>query len=231
MAIITPGPTVAAISGSIGGTVYSRNRGGAYIRNRAIPVDPNTAFQQNIRAVLANQSQAWADLTNEQRTAWEGWAVANTVTNALGNQIRLSGHQAFVQINARLDFTDLTQLVVPPITNAPTGLDTMVLSADIGVGTFDIAYTATPIDADVSIWVAAAIVSSPGIKYVRNLYRFILLSTAAQASPLDFQTELEARLGTVTIGQTVHVRVATFDNLTGLMSFPLTDSAVVESTV
>ncbi|KKL73251.1 hypothetical protein LCGC14_2076760, partial [marine sediment metagenome] len=64
MAIITPGPTVAAISGSIGGTVYSRNRGGAYIRNRAIPVDPNTSFQINVRAILAAQSQNWADLTD-----------------------------------------------------------------------------------------------------------------------------------------------------------------------
>ena len=39
----TPGPTVASLSGSVGGQTYSRNRGGAYIRNRAIPITSTTA--------------------------------------------------------------------------------------------------------------------------------------------------------------------------------------------
>ncbi len=230
MAIFTPGPTVAAVSGSIGGTVYSRNRGGAYMRNRAIPVDPNTSFQINVRSILATQSQNWADLTDAQRAAWENWAVQNTVTNALGNQIRLSGHQAFVQINSRLHLVAATQLTAPPIINAPLGLDSLVLSADIGTGTFDVAFTATPLDADVSLWIRAAVIDSAGIRYVRNLRRFIGESTAAQASPFDIQTILEARFGTAVVGQTVHVFVGTFDQTTGLLSIGLQDSSVVIDT-
>ena len=231
MAIMTPGPLAAALSGSVGGTVFSRNRGGSYVRNRAIPVDPNTSFQIAVRAILSNQSQAWADLTDAQRAAWESWALQNPVTNALGNSIRLSGHQAFVQINSRLDFTDVAQLTLPPIVNAPLGLDSIALTADIGVGNVEIAFTATPVAAETHIWITAALVNSAGISYVRNLLRFIKISLDAQASPEDFEAELVARLGTPIVGQTLHVRVAVFGSTTGLLSFPLSDSAVVVSTV
>ncbi len=230
MAIFTPGPAVAAVSGSIGGTVFSRNRGGAYMRNRAVPVDPNTAYQIAVRAVLANQSQAWAALSDAQRQAWESWATQNTVTNALGNQIRLSGHQAFVQINSRLDFVDATTFSVPPITSAPLGLDSISLTSDIGTGTFEIAFTATPLAADVGLWYNAAIVSSAGIRYVKNLLRFAELTSSAETSPTDVEAAIAARLGTLSVGQTVHVRAAAFDNLTGLLSFPLSASSVVIDT-
>jgi len=163
MAIITPGPTVAAISGSIGGTVYSRNRGGAYIRNRAIPVDPNTSFQINVRAILAAQSQNWADLTDAQRAAFENWALQNLVTNALGNQIRLSGHQAFVQLNSRLALGGFATLTAPPILNAPLGLTSIALTADVGLGAVEVAFALTPLAAGISLWVLAAVVNSPSV--------------------------------------------------------------------
>lgn len=231
MAIITPGPLAAAVSGSIGGTTFSRNRGGAYVRNRAIPVDPNTIFQINVRAILASQSQNWADLTNAQRTAWESWSLQNPVINALGNAIRLSGHQAFVQINARLDFADLPVLNLPPIVNAPLGLDSMTLTADIGVGDVEVAFTATPTDGTTALWTTAAVVNSAGVTYVRNLLRQVQVTGNAISSPQTIQASVESRLGTLIVGQTLHVRVATFSSATGLLSIALADSAVVVSTV
>ncbi len=227
MAIITPGPTVAAISGSIGGTVYSRNRGGAYIRNRAIPTDPNTAAQQNVRAILATQSQGWADLTATQRASWKLWASQNPIVNALGNAITMSGHQAYIKLNARLDFDDQTLLTVPPIVNAPLALDTLVVDGDEGAGDVDITYTATPLAATVKLWIDAAVVNSAGVTYVRNLYRNIVISAAAQASPLDIEAAVETKFGPLIVGQTLHVRVSTFDTATGLKSVALEDSVVV----
>lgn len=230
MAIMTPGPLAAALSGSVGGTVFSRNRGGAYVRNRSIPVDPNTSFQIAVRAALAAQSQNWADRSDAERNAWESWALQNPVTNALGNAIRLSGHQAYVQINSRLDLVDVSTIDVPPIENAPTGLDSLIVDGDIGVGDVDIVFTATPLAANVAIWLQAAVVNSPGITYVRNLIRFLGISTLAQASPMDIQTEVEDRFGTLIVGQTLHVRAGTFDTTTGLLSFPLSDSVLVTTT-
>ena len=227
MAIITPGPAVAAISGSVGGTVFSRNRGGAYIRNRAIPVDPNTASQQNVRSILATQSQNWADLTAAQRAAWENWASQNPVINALGNSIQLSGHQAFVQLNTRLALDVQTELTLPPIINAPTGLATIVQDGDEGAGAVDLTFTGTPLAAGVKLWLQAAVLNSAGIKYVRNRLRFIGTSAAAEISPFDDEALIETKFGALIVGQTLHVRASTFDTATGLISVGLEDSVVI----
>ncbi len=230
MAIITPGPTVAALSGSIGGTVYSRNKGGAYIRNRAIPVDPNSNEQQNARSILAAQSAAWSGLATAERAAWENWAVQNKVTNALGNQIQLSGHQAYVKLNSRLAHDGVAAMADPPIENAPDGLLTLSLIADIGSVAFGVTYTATPTGANEKLWIQAAVVNSAGISYVRNLFRFVGTSSAAQASPFDCESLIVARFGTLVVGQTVHARVSVFDITTGLISVGLEADDVVVDT-
>jgi len=48
------------LSGSAGGTTASRNRGGGYFRNKAVPTNPDTVFQQAARAILAAFSQKLA---------------------------------------------------------------------------------------------------------------------------------------------------------------------------
>ena len=229
--IFTPGIAVSQLSGSVGGTTASRNRGGQYFRNRAIPTNPSSPAQESVRAILASLSQAWADLTTAQRASWKAWSSENPVINALGASISLTGHQGFIQINSRLDLTNDTLLTAPPVANAPLALDTLTLAADIGAGNFDLTYTATPLAASVELWIEGAIHNSAGVSYVRNLYRFIGVSAAAQASPLDIETIFSDKFGTPIVGQTAHVRVRTYDTATGLVSVPLTSFAVVVSTV
>ena len=230
MAKIKLGPVVAQASGSVAGTVFSRNRGGTYMRTRAIPTDPNTVDQQNVRAILATQSQGWADRTAAERAAWENWATQNPVTDVLGAAIVLSGHQAYVRLNSRLDFLDQTLLTAPPIINAPLALDTVVQDGDIGLGDVNLTFTATPLAAGVVLWIQAAVVNSPGITYIRNLLRFVGSSAAAQASPFDDQTLIEAKFGTLIVGQTLHARVSTFDVATGLLSVGLESRVVITTT-
>lgn len=231
MAKITPGPLAAAISGSIGGTVFSHNRGGPYVRLRSIPTNPSTEAQESVRAILSSQSQAWSDLDNEQRAAWTAWAGENPITDTLGSQVTLSGHMAFVQLNARIDLTDDTTLVVPPVLNAPLALDSLALSADIGAGDFEVAFTATPLITPVELWIEGAIVTSAGKAYVRNLFRFLQVSADGIGSPFNIEVSFTAKFGVPQVGQTAHVRVRTYNPETGLVSVPLTSSAVVVSTV
>lgn len=230
MAIITAGHLAGTISGSISSTTFSRNRGGAYVRNRAIPLNPNTSFQINVRSIFATQSQAWADQTAAVRAAWTNYAVQNPVINALGRSIILSGAQAFIQIRSRLQLVGATILTDPPIINAPDGLLTLAQTTDIGVGNFQLAFTATPLASGISLWILAAVVNSPGITYVRNLLRFIGRSADAQVSPFDHESLVAARFGTLVVGQTVHSRVATFDNTSGLLSVPLESNTVIIDT-
>lgn len=230
MAIISPGPLAAATSGSIGGTVFSHNKGGAYVRNRSIPTNPDTASQQNVRAILSAQSQSWSDRTAAERAAWEQWASQNPITNALGDSILMSGHQSYIKLRSRLALDFQTLIDVPPIVNAPTALETITQDGDIGLGDVDLAFTASPLAAGVRLWQTCAVINSAGVSFVKNLRRFIGTSPSAQASPFDNQSQIETVFGTLVVGQTIHMLASTFDTATGLISVPLSSVVVVTTT-
>lgn len=101
MALINFGPTVSALSGSIGGVVFARNAGGAFARNRSIPTDPATVQQQVARNALRIATQYWQEDTSQaQRDAWNAYAAAVPMVNRLGNELILNGQQMFIRTNA-----------------------------------------------------------------------------------------------------------------------------------
>lgn len=88
-------------SGSSGGTVFSRNRSGAYIRARSVPVNPNTGRQVSARNLTRNLSIAWqTELTQYQRDLWDVVADLIDWQNKLGESIKLTGLNWFVRTNA-----------------------------------------------------------------------------------------------------------------------------------
>lgn len=230
MAIITAGSIVGQVSGRLASVVYSHNKGGPYARNGTIPTNPNTTYQQALRAALANTSQAWAGLTDAQRLSWKLWAEVNPVVNRLGRKIQMTGHQSYLQINTRLYWKSLPTIAIPPIASPPTPLATVTLTADIGLGGFEVAFTATPTGATEYLWVQACLVNNPGIMHIENLLRMVVMSGAAETSPFDIEPAMTARFGTLQVGQTCYVRVSVFDSATGLISSGLQDSAVVVTT-
>jgi len=231
MALVTPGPMVGQVSGRIGSVVFSHNRGGPYCRNGTIPTLVTSEAAINAKGRLAAQSQAWDNLTPTERLAWLEFARSNPVTNRVGSQVTIGGNAAFVGINSRLAYTGDTLLTDPPIADPPAALTSLTLSADIGAGTFDLTFAATPLDAGVRLWVLACLLDNPGINYVENRLRLLVASAAALASPLDIETEVAARFGTIIVGQKLVVRVMVFDGATGLLSAPLQDEAIVEESV
>jgi len=88
------------MSGSVGSTTYSHNRGGPYVRTRATPTNPNSTFQQAVRSAVSQLSARWTNvLTAAQRTAWETYAGQVSVLNRLGNPIFLTGLAHYVRSN------------------------------------------------------------------------------------------------------------------------------------
>jgi hypothetical protein len=230
MAKFTPGIAVAAVSGSTGGTVFSHNRYGAYMRTRAIPVKSTSDAALNAKQQLAQASQAWQTLTAAQRLSWNGWALTNPIVNTLGFKQVLTGHAAYVGLNSRLAHDGIAAITDPPVVPAPTGLITAVQDGDIGIGNFDLEFTASPLAANEKLWMKAALVDSAGINYVQNILRFIGTSAAAETTPFDNQALVEARLGTLIVGQYVHMSVQVFDDETGLLSAPRQSTVIVTET-
>lgn len=230
MAKYLPGPAIGMISGSIGSTTFSRNRYGVYIRTRAKPTQPQSEHQLNIRAHLANISQQWAALDEDERLAWNAWATTNPRTDRLGQSQVLQGNAAFVAVNHRLAQIGVAALDVPPMAAPPAALATLSFTSDIGGDGVEIVFTATPTGANVGLMIWAAVTDSPGIAYVANLLKLVNITAAAYASETEITDLIEARFGQLQVGQVLTLQVATMDRTTGLCSQPLVYREVLEAT-
>jgi len=119
-------PLFSAVSGSIGGTTYSHNKGGMYARARIIPPDKQSDPQLVWRPIWKALTLLWSTLTEPERESWRVYASQVPRTNNLGQVKALSGHQHFFRSNAvRYGFYNSTELVrtAPAIFNiGPTPL-------------------------------------------------------------------------------------------------------------
>jgi hypothetical protein len=87
-------------SGSIGGITYSHNRGGMYTRARAIPVNPNSEYQQAVRNYVRILTARWSqNLTAANRAAWTTFADQVLIPDALGEPRKLPPLAHYVRAN------------------------------------------------------------------------------------------------------------------------------------
>lgn len=87
-------------SGSMAGLTFARNKGGMYIRQRAIPTNPGTPEQTAVRGAFEYLADMWKNgLTSTQRAGWELYAANVTMKNRLGASVKLSGMNHFIRTN------------------------------------------------------------------------------------------------------------------------------------
>jgi len=230
MAIMRPGALAGQLSGRVGGIVFSRNRGGDYVRNGPSPTNPKTAYQVAVRNALALASTRWNDMSADARASWKGWAQNNPVQNRIGETIRLQGNAAFVELNSRLAYLGTAVVDTPPAVSAPAPLLTLAATFDIGAGDFQLTYTATPLAAGMKLWVLGCLVTSAGISNVNNRLRHFYTSAAAAESPAAIETAFSARFGAPVVGQYVFIRAGVLDGTNGQLSSMLEVSGIVTTT-
>jgi hypothetical protein len=90
---------LSSIRGSINGATFSQNRTGAYMRNRTVPVNPNSSAQVLVRTAMQMVTNWWSnELTEVEREAWNLYAASTPVTNRLGDTVHQSGFAFFTAI-------------------------------------------------------------------------------------------------------------------------------------
>jgi len=144
MASVKLGPAISDIRGSIGGTVFSRNGGGAYAKARIKGTNPNTAAQQTVRAIISSMFAAWTALTGAVRTGWATYAANVNMVNRLGDVINLSGYNMYTRTRALFEMIGQAMPATAPSVMALAEQDgSVVATPSAADGTISVAFDNT----------------------------------------------------------------------------------------
>lgn len=209
-------------SGSYGGVTSSRNRYGQYVRNRATPVNPASTAQGIVRARLSANAAAWRTLDDTQRAGWTSLGGEMSRTDSLGQTYTLTGFQAFCSVRNNLALMGSASIDDAPALETPS----TVLTATVTLtsASFSIAYTPTPMPTGTKLAVFASPQRSAGRNFEADL-RFIQVSAAAAASPINVFAAYEAKFGTPVSGNKVFLALVSLFG--GFESGPFLTSKVV----
>jgi hypothetical protein len=225
-------------SGSIGATVYSHNRYGAYRKLKAIPVNPQTAKQEFVRGLMIQFSQEWRTLTPAQQQSFNTRNIDFPRNDAIGQTITLSGHALFVALNINLALIGQPQILDCPV---PTPVEGYIFgqinpTAPLSVSslTFVIEALLTdntsnlPAGQTVEVWASRNM--SPG-KFFNKDFRLLWTVDGpfSIAFPNTFdKATYEATFGTVVAGEKVFFILNNIGDPTGLKGAPIKFSTIVQ---
>lgn len=179
MALRVQGAITPIISGSIGATTFSSNKGGDYMKNKVIPLNPTTARQTLIRGLTAGFAQSWRGLTQAQRDAWNVATINFPVTNRVGNTVILSGEQLYIKLNVVLSNTGSPNILTPPTPASVINWQSLSLAAALATMTFTALNLATPatltVPAGQSLVIYATAPLSAGVSNFKSRLRQIVV--------------------------------------------------------
>lgn len=112
----------AELSGKLAGTVYARNKAGAYVRNFRKPTNPNTTAQQNARSMFTGGLSGWGGLSAGEKSGWSAFAGSLFKPKSGKTGVAYSGFNAYVGL-------------ATVVRNATRGIRTVVAKSNITAGT------------------------------------------------------------------------------------------------
>lgn len=96
MALITP--ILGELSGKLAGLVFAHNRGGQYVRQFTMPVNPNTQAQRDARASFGAAAQTYHALGDNYKAYWQDFALTKFNPKNGINKGQFTGMNAFVSM-------------------------------------------------------------------------------------------------------------------------------------
>lgn len=153
----------AILSGKLDGSVYARNKGGAYVRTWVKPTNPKTQQQASVRSAFTDSSKTWAAFSSKVKTQWNYFATSYFKPKKIKPGVIYSGFNSFqslynTQKQAQRNYRETT---IP----FPTG--TVATSSNIAVNSVlpEDVFSGQPVDQDgesLPITIVAGTLSSIG---------------------------------------------------------------------
>lgn len=212
----------------IGGQVASKNRAGAYMRNKVTPVNPKSASQVTQRARLSGLASAWRGLTAGQRLAWNAAVSDYKKTDIFGDIQNPSGFNLFVKLNTNLLNISVAQISDPPLPVAVTVFTALTLAAAEGAQTMVATVAPATLPAGEKIIVRATPALSAGKTFVKSEFRQIAVIAAVVAGSIDLAASYIAKFGPIgAAGSKIFVQIIHVSSVTGQMSQVQETSTIV----
>jgi len=227
MAKVKFGFGVADVRNKINGSVFARNRGGAYVRTKVTPLNPQSVRQVAARNLLTSLAQNFRSLTQDQITAWNEAVTQWQTTDIFGDLVSPTGLALYVRLNANISNAGGSLLTSPPAPVGAEALTELSLTATVTGDVFDIDFLPAAVPADHTMYIESTSMLSPGINNANSRFRFIGTAAAAAASPFDAYSIQTAKFGSLVAGQKAYVRCKFINKLTGEVSLALKASAIV----
>ena len=193
MAKIKFGMMMTDARGKLGGQVFSKNRGGAYVRTKVTPTNPQTTFQTAVRSTFAAFSQAWSGLSDTLRSAWDG-AVSNwSTTDVFGDLKNPTGKSLYLRLNQRAVNAGYASFTgVPAKAEMVEGIVTEV---EVAIGATEINISDNYSGSGARLVISATPVLSDGTTYVKNRLRDIYNELGSNNNPNSLYSAYVARFG------------------------------------
>jgi hypothetical protein len=138
MAKIKLGALAQDVRGSMAGTTFARNRYGAYSRQKVTGVNPQTARQQQQRALFSQASVAWRGLAAADQAAWQAWAANHPIVDIFGDSQILAGNAAYTRVNCNRLMAGLAKLDTPPADDSTVPANAISATAVASTGTITV---------------------------------------------------------------------------------------------
>lgn len=205
MAKIKFGMMMTDARGKLGGQVFSKNRGGSYIRTKVTPSNPQTVSQQLVRSALGTISQLWNSLSNAQIASFNSAVNEWKKTDVFGDIKVPSGKNLFTKLNVNLLNSGQNPILAAPDKMALQLLPNIVISYDAAADTWDLSNMQTVPNALYQVEFTPPVPN--GVNYVKNRFRVVAYGADAAVLNASLVTAYPAKFGSLATGDKVFARV------------------------
>jgi hypothetical protein len=226
MAKIKLGAIVVAMSGKLGGHVFAKNRGGAYMRTKVTPSNPQSTAQMSVRGAFASISSSWSGLTAAARESFNSFVNAYQTTDIFGDIKNPSGKTLFQRLNQNLSNSGqaLIATCVAPTEVPFAGLTSAIF--DISGTSFDAATSGTTTGSQIIAFATPPL--SQGTTFVKNRLRQLVVKNGGVGVQVDMYAAYVAKYGVPVVGANIYIAVKVV-NANGQASPLETVKAVVQA--
>lgn len=205
MAKIKFGMMMTDASGKLGGQVFSKNRGGSYVRTKVTPLNPQSTAQMSVRGIFASISSAWSSLNESARASFQNFVSDYARTDIFGDLRNPSGKNLYQRLNQNLAISNQPAISVCVVPSEVPFANVVSASADISGTSFDVVTGGNTTGSRVVAWATPSL--SQGTSFVKNKLRQIGVYDGADELTANIWADYIAKFGTPSAGANIFVGV------------------------